>query len=377
MAGAGKRVIGCRWLAALARAALAWAALAWPALAAAVPAGAAPRGAVPAGAALAAVVALAEARPLAAGVVQPGAAAAPSAPSAPSASPSPPAPAAPAALPAPPSPAPGSAAILAATAPSDWRPVAPENLLVMTLADGGRVLIELAPAFAPRHVASIRALARARWWDGLAIVRVQDNYVVQWGDPTAARPLPPGLPASLAPEWDAAPPAGFTPNPGPDGYAPEAGFADGWPVALDRARSRAWLVHCYGAVGVGREERADSANAAELYAVIGHAPRHLDRNVTVVGRVVDGIERLSSLPRGTGPLGFHARPSAWVGIASIRLAADLPPGERPQIEVLRTDTPAFRAWLESRRNRREPFFINPAGHADLCNLRVPVRAGGS
>jgi peptidylprolyl isomerase len=317
-----------------------------------------------AGAALAALAAFAEARaPARAAAVQSGGAPVPSAP-----------PASPA-LPASASPAPGSAAILAATAASDWRPVAPDNLLVMTLADGGRVLIELAPAFAPRHVSSIRALARARWWDGLAIVRVQDNYVVQWGDPTTARPLPPGLPASLAPEWDAAPPAGFTPNPGPDGYAPEAGFADGWPVALDRARGRAWLVHCYGAVGVGREERADSANATELYAVIGHAPRHLDRNVTVVGRVVDGIERLSSLPRGTGPLGFHARPSAWVGIASIRLATDLPPGERPRIEVLRTDTPAFRAWLESRRNRREPFFINPAGHADLCNLRVPVRPG--
>jgi peptidylprolyl isomerase len=267
-----------------------------------------------------------------------------------------------------------TAEVLAATTAADWRAVAPENLLVMTLADGGRVLIELAPGFAPRHVASIRALARAGWWDGLAIVRVQDNYVVQWGDPTERKPLPAGLPATLPPEWDAAPPAAFAPNPGADGYAPEAGWADGWPVAVDRARGRAWLVHCYATVGVGRNEPANSANAAELYAVIGHAPRNLDRNVTVVGRVVDGIERLSSLPRGTGALGFHESPGQRVGIRAIRLAADLPPAERPQVEALRTDTPAFAAYLESRRNRREPFFVNPAGHSDLCNVRVPVRS---
>lgn len=246
-------------------------------------------------------------------------------------------------------------------------------MLVLTLADGGRVLIELAPAFAPRHVASIRALARARWWDGLAIVRVQDNYVVQWGDPDARKPLPAGVPGRLAPEWDAAPPARFTPNPGPDGYAPGAGFADGWPVAVDRARGRAWLVHCYASVGVGRDEAADSANASELYAVIGHAPRNLDRNVTVVGRVVDGIERLSSLPRGTGSLGFYERAEQRVPIRSIRLAAELPPAERPAVEVLRTGTPAFAAYLESRRNRRESFYVNPAGYSDLCNVRVPVR----
>lgn len=266
-----------------------------------------------------------------------------------------------------------TADILAATTPADWRPVAPDNLLIITLADGGRVLIELAPAFAPRHVASIRALAKAGWWDGLAVVRVQDDYVAQWGDPTERKPLPPGLPTRLAPEWDAAPPAAFTPNPGADGYAPEAGWADSWPVAVDRARGRAWLVHCYAAVGVGRNEPADSANAAELYAVIGHAPRHLDRNVTVVGRVVDGIERLSSLPRGTGALGFYALPEQRVAIRSIRLAAELAPSERPALEVLRTDTPAFAAYLDSRRNRRDPFFVNPAGHSDLCNVRVPVR----
>lgn len=266
-----------------------------------------------------------------------------------------------------------TAEILEATRASDWRLVAAEDLLILTLGDGGRVLIELAPAFAPRHVASIRTLARARWWDGLAIVRVQDNYVVQWGDPDARKPLPAGVPGMLAPEWDAPLPARFTPNPGADGYAPEAGFADGWPVAVDRARGRAWLVHCYASVGVGRDEAPDSANASELYAVIGHAPRNLDRNVTLVGRVVDGIERFSSLPRGTGSLGFYERAEQWVPIRSVALSVELPPDKRPAVEVLRTDTPAFAAYLESRRNRREPFYLNPAGHSDLCNVRLPVR----
>ncbi len=98
---------------------------------------------------------------------------------------------------------------------------------------------------------------------------------------------------------------------------------------------------------MGRDNPADSGGGTELYAVIGHAPRHLDRNVTLVGRVVKGIELFSVLPRGTGDLGFYEKPEQRVPIRSIRVAADVPESRRTPLEILRTDTPTFAAGHRS------------------------------
>lgn len=266
--------------------------------------------------------------------------------------------------------------ILDASQPGDWRALDPADTLYLEL-DSGRVVIELAPAFAPAHVANIRALARGHYWDGLSIYRSHDNFVVQFGDPTedesARKPIGDAL-AKLPAEFDR-PAAGvpFTRLQDADGWAPQVGFSGGFPVARDPEEGRAWLAHCYGAVGAGRGMAADSSNGTELYVVTGQSPRQLDRNITLVGRVVHGIERLSALPRGTGPLGFQEDPADYVPIRSIRLAADVPAADRSTLQVLRTDTPLFAELVESRRNRRDDWYLRPAGHIDLCNVPVPVR----
>ena len=269
-----------------------------------------------------------------------------------------------------PSPSPGE--IVAAAPTSAWTPIDPAELLVMTLGDGRRVVIELAPRFAPVHVANIRALVRGGWFDGAAVVRVQDDYVAQWGGDDAKRTLPPGVVAAPPPEYERSA-AGLPIRPlaSRDAYAPRVGFAGGWPVASD-GRS-AWLPHCYAMVGVGRDMPPDAGTGAELYAVIGHAPRHLDRNIAVVGRVVDGIDVLASLPRGTGELGAYRTVAERVPIRSVRIASDLPATARPSYESMRTDAPAFAAYADARANRRDAFFVRPAGGADLCNVPVPVR----
>lgn len=267
--------------------------------------------------------------------------------------------------------------LLDASKPSDWRTLDPANTLYMEL-DSGRVVIELAPAFAPSHVANIRALAKGGFWNGLSINRSQDNFVVQWGDPTEEekdrKPLPKGAKAKLPAEFTRSnrniP---FTPLPDVDGWARQVGFSDGFPIGLDTSDGTAWLAHCYGTVGAGRDVAADSSTGAELYVVIGQSPRQLDRNITTVGRVVQGMELLSVLPRGTGSLGFYEKPEQRVAIRSIRLAADLKPAERLKLQVLRTDTPLFNALVEARRNRRDDFYKRPAGHIDLCNVPLPVR----
>lgn len=268
-----------------------------------------------------------------------------------------------------------TADVIATSTVADWRPLDPQNTLYLELR-AGRVIIELAPQFAPHHVSNIMALAREGYYDGIAIIRSQDNYVVQWADPDGKRPIR-NAQRTLAAEFErTARGIAFTPLVDPDTYAPEVGFSDGFPAARDPKFGRAWLVHCYGMVGVGRDNDVDSGGGTELYVVTGHAPRHLDRNVTLVGRVVQGMELLSALPRGTGALGFYEKPEQRVPIKSVRVAADVPVAQRTELEVLRTDTPTFTSYVEARRNRREEWFKVPAGHVDVCNIPIATRASG-
>jgi peptidylprolyl isomerase len=263
--------------------------------------------------------------------------------------------------------------VLAATTAADWRPLDPGNTLYLQL-PAGRVVIELAPAFAPQHVANLRTLAREKYFDGLAVIRSQDNFVVQWGDADGKRSLGTAR-ATLPPEFTvrAGPQLPFDAIPDRDGYAPETGFSAGFPAARDPVRGEAWLAHCYGMVGAGRGNDPESGNGSELYVVTGHAPRQLDRNIALVGRVVQGMELLSTLPRGSGPLGFYEQVEQHVPIASVRLAADVPAAERANLEVMRTDTESFRALVETRRNRRDDWYLFPAGHIDVCNVPIVVR----
>jgi peptidylprolyl isomerase len=272
-----------------------------------------------------------------------------------------------------PAPARSMAEILAASPASAWRPLNDEHTLYMEM-PGGRVVIELLPALAPRTVANIEALVRLHYFDGLSILRVQDNYVAQWGDPDGVRKVPDNM-QKLAPEFSV--PLGaaaFTQLPDRDGYAPQVGFVDSFAAARDPASGMAWLTHCYGAVGVGRDNDPASGNGSELYAVIGNAPRHLDRNVTIVGRVRQGIELLSSLPRGTAELGFYDKPAQRVPITSVQLASAVPAAERTRLEVLRSDSPTFTAVVAARRNRKDDWYLQPAGYIELCNVPLPVRA---
>jgi peptidylprolyl isomerase len=274
-----------------------------------------------------------------------------------------------------PAPKPKTPTEIIAEAPSSaWRTIPAEDLLVMELGNGSRAVIQLAPEFAPVHVANMRALARANWWDKAAIYRVQDNYVVQWGKNESEDPLPGGVVAQPPAEYHRplqgldVHPLGF-----PDSYAPRAGYALGWPIGYDPTTGTANLAHCYAYVGVGRGLSPDTGTGGELYAVIGHSPRHLDRNIAVVGRVLAGIENLSSLPRGTEALGFYKERSQDVPIAWMRLASEMPAAERPSFQYLDTGSAAFAAYVRARANRSDDFFIRPAGGVDLCNAAVPVR----
>lgn len=259
--------------------------------------------------------------------------------------------------------------VLAQSAPADWRSLDPESTLYLDL-PAGRVVIELAPAFAPAHVARIRALARLTPTLAMEVVRVQENYVVQWAPKTDAPKLAATLPAEYTRTSADLP---FFRLDDGDVYAPEVGWTLGMPTARDPQSGTSWLAHCYGMVGVGRDMPPDTGDGSELYVVNGHAPRHLDRNLAVVGRIVQGMELLTSLPRGTEVMGFYAKPEQRTAFKSVRVAADVPDAERTPLEILRTDTQTWADYVAARRNRRETFFAVPTGRVELCNVAVAVR----
>ena len=275
---------------------------------------------------------------------------------------------------APPAKPPTPSEIVAQAPASAWRAIAPEDLLVIDYDGGARTIVQLAPEFAPVHVANIRALANANYWAGAAVYRVQDNYVAQWGINDDGKPLPAGVVKRPPAEYDR-PVRGLAIRPFayPDSYAPRAGHALGWPVAWNPRTGRANLTHCYGYVGVGRDMAPDTGTGGELYAVIGHAPRHLDRNIAVVGRVIEGIEQLSALPRGTENLGFYKEGTVARKISGIRLASSLPEAERPSFQAMSEASPSFASYVRARANRNDAFFNVPAGGVDICNAPVPVR----
>ena len=267
--------------------------------------------------------------------------------------------------------------IIKAAPASAWRDLDPANTLYMQV-PGGRVVIELAPGFAPNHVANIKALAQGGFWDGTSIYRSQDNFVVQFGDadaddPAKAKHFPANakdkLPAEFTRKSEG---IAFDRLPDVDGWAPQVGFADGFPVARDPKTGSMWMTHCYGAVGAGRNNDPNSSTGAELYVVIGQAPRALDHQLTLVGRVVKGMELLSAIPRGPDPMGFYEKAEERTPIVSIKLASDVPAAERTPLQLLRTDTQAFRDATEARRNRVDDFYQTPAGHIDLCNVPLPT-----
>jgi peptidylprolyl isomerase len=270
-----------------------------------------------------------------------------------------------------------AAEILKASKPEDWRPLDPQSTVVI---DGlrGRVVIELARRFAPLHVDNIRTLVREGYFDKSKVVRVQDNYVVQWGDPDAddakkavsIGSAKPKVPTEIAIDLRSLQIAAL---PDRDEWAPLTGFVDGMPVAADPTKHQAWIPHCYGVVGVGRDNAIDSGNGSSLYAVIGQSPRRLDLNITVVGRVIQGMNLLAALPRGNGAMGFYEKPEENVPLGRVRMLADVPMADRPRIEVMRTDSATWKAWIEAARNPPEEWFVHRHDHTNVCNVNLPTR----
>lgn len=266
----------------------------------------------------------------------------------------------------------GPGEIIADAAPEDWRTLDPENLLVIEL-ERGRVVVALSEKLAQAHVKQVKTLARDGFYDGLSFYRVIDGFVAQGGDLFETRDIKAAEKAMTAEaEQPLTPEMGFTPIEDADGYAAKAGFIDSEPVGVDAAGKTVWRLHCTGAFAFGRNNDMNSAST-EFYITL-QPQRYLDRNLTVFGQVVAGMEHVQALRRVAPAETPEDDPGET--ILSMRVAADLPEDARPALEILRSDTPTFAAYVESRRNRPEEFFHFRPNHVDVCALTVPVRAIG-
>ncbi|HTQ12740.1 MAG TPA: peptidylprolyl isomerase [Rhizomicrobium sp.] len=269
--------------------------------------------------------------------------------------------------------------------PEAFRSVDPDNLVLIDT-KYGEVAVELSPAFAPNHVARLRKLIRAHFYDGRSFYRVIDGFVAQGGigEDTASTRDEKRKDAALAKKWPPLKaefdrPAGddviFTPLGNPDLFAPEVGHVDGFPVGRDPKEGRMWIVHCPGTFAFARDNADDTATT-EFYIVIGEAPRRLDRNLTAFGRVLSGMQYLQKLERGDPDVesGVIQDPSKRDPIIRMRLASDIPAEQRPEFEVMRTDGADFAALKDRRRHPAPEFYHRPPlANLDICAVPVPVK----
>lgn len=258
--------------------------------------------------------------------------------------------------------------IAAATEEVTWRAVDPERLVFMELHEG-LVAIELNPEFAPETVKQFRRLVQERFYDGLSFYRVIDGFVAQGGDGSDLGEFSnvPLIDREFERDWsDELPWIQAQQN---DLFASMTGFVNGFGVARDPDEGKAWLAHCPGAVAMARNDNPDSSRT-DFYIVIGQAPRYLDRNMNVFGRVIDGMAALQSIQRGKSlHNGVIRDETARSRIRSMKLASDIPEEERQSAYVMDTTSEGFEDLLKDRRNRKQKFFHNkPPKVLDICQV---------
>ncbi len=236
-------------------------------------------------------------------------------------------------------------AAAAAPPPMEWKAIAPENLLVIETGKG-KIYIELRPDLAPLNVARVRELSREGWYDGSLFYRVIDQFMAQGGARTTTGPYDSpkrnvkgeftvsGLPATV--EWA--------------GASPLRRLSDG--TTFGR--------FCAGTASFAHYEDPDSANAQ--FFLMRQPADSLERTFTVWGRVVVGMDVVQALAVGEPP----ARPDV---MTRVRVAADLPEGQRPTVEVVDTASAAFKTQVQAAREAANKAY-RPFS---LCDVKIDAR----
>jgi len=255
----------------------------------------------------------------------------------------------------------------------EWRTVAIENMVLLTLPHG-KVVIELAPQFSPRHVAQFIRLTKAGHYDGNKFYRVIDGFVAQAGpeDGSSADKNIPLL--ALEGDWPTDKNWSFTLVQNNDLFAEKTGFKDGFALAHNPSENRAWLTHCPGIIAMARGNEANSASS-HFYITNGQAPRYLDRIMSIFGRVIYGMNHVQAITRTATIEGEVSVESAsHTPIVSMRMMAELPAAEQIHLQVKNTESELFASALMARIKRDNAFFFKkPPPVLDVCQTPVLTR----
>jgi len=262
------------------------------------------------------------------------------------------------------------------SADSTWRKLELKDTVLLTLPHG-KVVIELAPQFSPKHVAQFIDLTRQGFYDSTKFYRVIDGFVAQAGpkdgsDKDKSVPL-----LAMESQWQTDKSWSFTPVQTQDLFAQQTGFKDSFAIAYQadekQGSGKAWLTHCPGTLAMARGNEADSASS-HFYFVIGQAPRYLDDIMTIFGRVVYGMQHVQAIQRTEVIEGEYAVDHRdFTQIVSMQLMSDVPKAEQIHLEVENTESPVFAERLVKRRTRDAAFFYKkPPQVLDVC--QIPIRS---
>jgi peptidylprolyl isomerase len=277
---------------------------------------------------------------------------------------------------------------LSASAQDDlvWNLLDPDNTVYLQLEEG-TVVIELNPTFAPKTVKQFKALLEEQFYRGMSFYRVIEGFVAQGGDESDidGNPAVETTKAEFEIDWPLKPkdkdeaknwqPMSWMAVQENDMFAPYTGFIDGFAAARDEEKAgKAWLTHCPGTVAMARTNDPDSS-ASDFYIVIGQAPRYLDRNLSIFGRVVWGMDVVQRIKRGPAlDNGIIEKDLDRTYIKRMRLASSMEQDETMDIWVADTNSVGFKKSLKERRNRKHEFFHHkPPKVLDVCQVPVPVR----
>ncbi|EGM78148.1 peptidyl-prolyl cis-trans isomerase (rotamase) - cyclophilin family [Rheinheimera sp. A13L] len=253
-----------------------------------------------------------------------------------------------------------------------WQALPQDNLLYLDT-DQGRIVILLAPQFAPEHVKRVKELVKNRFYDGVTFYRVIEGFVAQFGVPEHEW----GNRAKLTPmkaefSWPVRGADPYLLVQRPDLLAEETGFNQGFAVA--REQNQEWLVHCPGVVNMARANEPDTA-VADIAIMMGQAPRHLDKNMSAFGKVIWGHYAVNRVRRGEATEGgVIGSAAARTVIKQARLGSELAADRQLPLEMLSTNSSEFSQSLAEHRSRTHVFYQHKGnGNMDVCYPQVSVR----
>jgi len=246
----------------------------------------------------------------------------------------------------------------------EWQTVSTQNILEITLPTGS-AYIKLNPELAPKHTAHIKELAREGFYKDTSVYRFVEGFVAQGGDSSGNKKIQTAnktVPAEFYLETTQ--PFKITELKG-DGYAPVTGFLNGFAVAQNQTHTQTWQVHCNGVFAMARDNDINSAST-EFFVTIGQGPRYLDKNITVFGRVLEGMEHFNRLQR-TPTDGVAFNP-----ITNVQVLADVK-NDKSVFKVMKTDSVSFKQLIDARKNRTEPWFVQSYNYVDVCAMPIPTK----